>query len=153
MIVFRIADRRRPGLDGVGAYLKGGRWNLPGRRVVYTADSYSLALLEVLVHASRDAVPKNQVVIKIEIPDELALETLQPPYVSGWKSYEPVASCSFGDAWLEEGRTAFLKVPSVVVQGRQWNVLLNPEHADFAKILVTAPEEIEWDPRLLPGGF
>jgi RES domain-containing protein len=36
-------------LDGEGARLYGGRWNSPGVRVAYAADSPALAVLEVLV--------------------------------------------------------------------------------------------------------
>ena len=32
--------------------LHGARWNSPGRRVIYAAETYAGALLEILVHAS-----------------------------------------------------------------------------------------------------
>ena len=41
-----------------------------------------------------------------------------------------------------------LRVPSVVFQGREFNLLLNPMHPDFSQIEVEAPEPVVWDPRL-----
>ncbi len=39
-------------------------------------------------------------------------------------------------------------VPSVVTRGRERNVLLNPEHPDFAMIKSGKPQDIAWDERL-----
>ncbi|MGH8336162.1 MAG: RES family NAD+ phosphorylase, partial [Gammaproteobacteria bacterium] len=52
MRAFRIADRRHPLLDGLGAFLNGGRWNSKGRRVIYSSETYAGALLEILAHAN-----------------------------------------------------------------------------------------------------
>ena len=49
---FRVADMRHAIFDGSGAMLHGTRWNSPGRRIVYAAETYAGALLEILVHAS-----------------------------------------------------------------------------------------------------
>jgi RES domain-containing protein len=54
----------------------------------------------------------------------------------------------FGDQWLGERRSAVLLVPSVVLQGRELNVLINPDHSDFVRIKTTSPETVIWDPRL-----
>ncbi len=56
---FRIADSRHELFDGAGAYLKGGRWNSPGKRIIYAAQTYAGALLEALVHLNFDEVPDS----------------------------------------------------------------------------------------------
>ena len=55
---YRIADRRHKIFDGQGAALLSGRWNSPGRRIIYEAETYTGALLEVLVHATSEKCPK-----------------------------------------------------------------------------------------------
>ena len=49
---YRIADVRQPIFDGNGAALYGGRWNSPGRRVIYAAETYAGAMLEKLAQAN-----------------------------------------------------------------------------------------------------
>ena len=45
----------------------GGRWNSPGRRVIYAAESYAGAMLEVLVNANIGRMPKHHGWIEILI--------------------------------------------------------------------------------------
>lgn len=40
-----------------------------------------------------------------------------------------------------------LVVPSVVARA-EWNVLVNPLHADAGRIVVGGPEPVQWDERL-----
>src|SRR5213592_1938655 len=80
---FRIADIRHPILDGTGAMLHGARWNSPGRRIIYAAETYAGALLEILVHAS-GSVPRSQGYIEIQIPASLVIETVTPSDVPQW---------------------------------------------------------------------
>lgn len=148
MLAFRIADRRHPVFDSTGAMLRGGRWNSPGRPVLYAAETYAGAVLEVLVHSNLGIVPKTLSVVTIRIPDHLPLEVLEPAMLTHWNAEDQLASRSFGDRWLEERRSAVLLVPSVVVQGRERNVLLNPEHPGFREIQASAPEPVLWDQRL-----
>ena len=56
-------------LDGEGARLYGGRWNSPGVAAVYLAESRALAALEILVHAPREALRLNWIMIELEVPD------------------------------------------------------------------------------------
>ena len=42
----------------------------------------------------------------------------------------------------------FWRSPSVVVPS-EFNFLLNPEHADFRRIVIGIPRAVEWDPRLI----
>src|SRR3954451_22283541 len=82
---FRIADTRHPIFDGSGAMLHGARWNSPGRRVIYAAETYAGALLEILVHAS-GTVPKSQGYVEIEIPAGLDIEEFAADNFPQWDS-------------------------------------------------------------------
>lgn len=147
MIAYRIADGRYPIYDGTGALLHGGRWNSPGHAVIYAAETFAGAMLEVLVHASLGRIPRTHMVVRIEIPGEL-LEAVQTIAVPGWSDAGLRASRAFGDTWLRSGRTAALLVPGVATSGREHNVLINPRHPEFARILASAPEPFNWDERL-----
>lgn len=150
MLAFRVGDRRHPLFDATGALLHGGRWNSPGKGVIYCAETYAGALLEVLVHASGGAIPRNHAAISIHIPDVVAIETVTMHDLPGWASEDREASRSFGDRWITEQRTAVLVVPSVVLQGKERNIVINPLHPDFRLIEASSPDPITWDERLFP---
>lgn len=144
--VFRIADMRRAIFDGNGAMRHGARWNSPGRCVIYAAETYAGALLEILVHAS-GAVPPCLGYIEIEIPAGLSVEEVAPDEVPDWDSRSFEASRVFGDRWYDEKRTPVLLIPSVVTRVER-NVLINQEHPDFARIRTNPPSPVRWDRRL-----
>ena len=148
MIAYRIADSRHSIYNGTGAMLRGGRWNSPGLPVIYAAESYAGAMLEVLVHANLSVPPKHHRVVRISIPDSVTIETLSPVDLSGWDAEDVTAAQSFGDCWLNESRTAVLRVPSVVTEGREYNVLINPTHLQATLIQPSAPALVKWDLRL-----
>ena len=126
----------------------GGRWNSPGRPLVYAAETFAGALLEVLAHSNLGRVPKTHAVVEIKIPDTIAVESLNGEDLPGWGDENQSASRAFGDQWLNEQRSAVLLVPSVVCGGREHNVLINPEHRDYRQIKAGEPEEFRWDKRL-----
>ena len=152
MLAYRIADSRHPIYDSTGAMLRGGRWNSIGHRVIYAAESYAGAMLEVLVHANLSAPPKHHQVIRITIPDTVKIESLAAADLPGWDTEDAAAARRFGDQWLQELRSAVLQVPGVVTEGRESNLLINPLHAQAALIQVSPPEPIHWDKRLLRHG-
>jgi RES domain-containing protein len=55
-------------LSGEGAARAGNRWNSKGVRVAYASSSRALAVLEMLVHVTRDTVPGDTVLVPVEIP-------------------------------------------------------------------------------------
>ena len=67
MQAIRLCTREFPGIDGVGGERLGGRWNSPGRPVVYTSSCGALAALEYLAHVTK--FPKNMWMVRIEVPD------------------------------------------------------------------------------------
>lgn len=136
-----------PGLDGEGARLWGGRWNSPGRPVVYAASSLALAVLEYLVHvppAMRRAERFPELVavrLKFRERDAVEVET------DGIPGPDADRLCrERGDAWLNEASAPILRVPSIVVP-QESNWLLNPRHPAFAAE-VKGQEPFRFDPRL-----
>ncbi len=149
MKAYRIADRRYPLMDGVGAFLCGGRWNSKGQRIIYAASTYAGALLEQLAHANIGRMPRSQVWIEIEIPDDLAIQRVAPADVPEWNADHMQTSRERGDRWIREAATAILIVPSAVTAGLESNVLINQSHADFRRITACEPRPVQWDPRLV----
>ncbi len=134
-------------LSGIGAGLAGGRWNSRGVRMVYTASSRSLAMLEMLAHLRRDRVPVNHVIISIEFAVEDVLNLDEPPH--GWNRLPYGTDVrAVGDAWIAAGRSLVLRVPSVL-QPHEYNYLVNPRHARIGTVRVGLPEPLVLDPRLL----
>ncbi len=85
LAAYRVCRRIWPRLDGEGAKRVGGRWNTPGRPVVYMAESIALAILENLVHLSKRDYPVGYVSVCATIPDHvnileysLFLDLVQP---------------------------------------------------------------------------
>ncbi len=148
MFAYRIADIRHPIFDATGAMLHGGRWNSIGRRVIYAAETYAGALLEILVHCNLSQPPKNHRVIRIHIPDEIAIESVTADRLPNWDSEDMLESRALGDEWIDSQRTLVLRVPSVVTQGRESNLILNVDHPQFALITIETPECVHWDDRL-----
>ena len=146
--LWRISDHAT--LDGGGGLSLSGRWHTAGRRIVYCAPNPATALLEVLVHTeiSFDDVPVHFRYLEIEAPDALAAEDLDPSTLAqSWRT-DLLATRRAGDQWLQSGRTALLRVPSVIVPAT-WNVLINPRHPESAQIRIIRTLRHGPDPRLL----
>ncbi|MFP3501672.1 RES family NAD+ phosphorylase [Burkholderia sp. SIMBA_062] len=148
MKLFRIADTRHAIWSGTGAMLVGGRFNSPGRPVIYAASTFAGAMLEVLVHARIGKVPKTHGWVEATVPDDVPVERHTAETLpAGWNGAALQEARRFGDAWLTESRTALLVVPSVVVRAES-NVLVNPAHPDATRIVVNEPQPVVWDERL-----
>jgi RES domain-containing protein len=148
MRIFRIADNRHPVWDGTGAAIVGGRWNSPGRPVIYGSLSYSCAMLEILAHANIGRIPTTHVYVIAEAPDSVSVETHDADSLpAGWDLEDSTVARAFSDQWLRETRAAILVVPSVIAR-LDANALVNPHHPDTQKLIVSPPEPIIWDKRL-----
>jgi RES domain-containing protein len=138
--------------SGGGAKATGGRWNAKGVAVLYTSTSRSLACLETLVHFASGALPLNRILVRIDVPDDIWQSAVKfdpsDPANVGW-DVEPAGMVSIdaGTDWANSGRSALLVVPSVIVP-EETNVLINPAHADAAKIQATKIRKWTYDGRL-----
>ncbi len=63
-------------ISGTGAFLAGGRWNSKGIRMLYTAGSRSLALVESLAHLVTVRNLESYVVMVLYVPDDAGLTVL-----------------------------------------------------------------------------
>jgi len=146
--IYRIADERHPIWDGTGAALIGGRWNSPGKPVIYGSLSYSCAMLEILAHANIGRIPETHQYVIAEIPKGVSVETLEESTLpQGWDSENSASARAVGDQWLLEARSVVLIIPSVIAKLDR-NALINPLHPDAKKLIVADPQKVIWDKRL-----
>lgn len=139
-------DGAHPIFDATGSTLYPGRWNGPTAPVIYAGEHYSTAMLEKLVHGS-GVLPPNQHFIEITIPNGASYEVVSPHSLPGWDAPAAEASKAFGVRWQRERRSLILLVPSVVARMER-NVLINPEHPEFALVTHSLHEPVYWDARL-----
>ena len=85
--------------------------------------------------------------IKLEVPDEIGrLEVNEAHLPPDWLRRSAVTR-AWGDRWLGEGQQALLIVRSVLVP-ETYNILINPRHADSARIRRVATLPYPLDSRL-----
>ena len=151
-IIWRICEATfaESAFSGEGASIVGGRWNSKGKRMVYTAEHLSLAILELFVHLNVPTVERDFfVAIKAEISDNLDVEYMDIERLpSDW--YLPSSKSSlqaFGDEWIDSIRTPILAVPSAIVP-QEFNYLINPLHSQFERLIIDRPQPFNFDARM-----
>ena len=117
--------------------------------MVYTSQTLSLCALEYFVHLEPDLAPRELVAVEAEIPEDLRIACLEaadlPPE---WRTYPaPDSLKDLGTAWVREGETAVLSVPSSIIP-RERNILINPGHPEAGRIRVEPAEPFAFDPRM-----
>lgn len=150
MTVWRLSLARYAvtAFSGTGAKAYGGRWSPPGLAVIYSAESRSLALVEVLAGTDDSVrlIKQKWVLLSAEIPEECIEKPARVP--DDWRQYpHSPAPQAFGAEWVQARRSVTLRVPSVVVPG-EFNYLLNPAHPQFGRVKIGKPEPFSFDPRL-----
>lgn len=135
-------------LSGTGAKMTGGRWNSKGTPVVYCATSIALAILETVHSLRSGGLPFNRYLVRIDVPDSVwDARSVLDPLPAGWDAIPTgITARTAGDAWIASARTPLLLVPSVIVPD-EYNVLINPQHADVAAITATTLKRWIYDPR------
>lgn len=149
MLAVRLAPARHPPFDGEGARLFGGRWNSAGVPLVYLSEHLSLAVLESLVYQDRRHLPNDLVAYTVKIPDVLIEHSGEVP--PAWFA-DPLRRQArrFGDMWARELRSLALRVPSAVIPS-EFNLLLNPGHAEIEQLERVDEQPFVFDPRLRVG--
>jgi RES domain-containing protein len=115
--------------------------------VIYAADSFAGALLEILAHALRPrTLPGPHHAVRIEIPADL-IDVLESDDLPGWDDRDSPEARRFGDAWLDEARSPALSVPAVPCRPVGRLLLVNPLHPAAGRIGVSEPFDVPWDER------
>ncbi len=150
--VWRITKQKHQftSLTGEGARIYGGRWNPIGIPVMYTAESLSLATLEIIVHLEREQLLyKSFVKIPVTFESSLVFPLSRKKRPKDWNSLPPSESTQkIGQKWIEQAKHAILKIPSTVIK-EEHNFLINPAHPDFSAIKFGEPQRFEFDERLI----
>jgi RES domain-containing protein len=116
---------------------------------VFTSATLSLAALERFVNTDADLEPVDLVRIAVDIATNIAIETVAVADLpADWRTYPaPPSLALIGERWLRASKSAVLSVPSVVIPNER-NFVLNPAHADFARLVFNPPEPFSFDPRM-----
>lgn len=145
MLLYRIAKKAYiEDLSGLGSRLYGGRWNEKGYSAIYTSSSLALCMCETLVHCDKSIIPQNMFFAEMEIPDEMVPADF-------FKISQNEETSIAGTKWLKEKSSVAIRVPSVILPAeynKDFNVILNPEHPDFAKLKINTVVECPFDLRL-----
>lgn len=149
IVAWRIVKQKhaKNAFNGEGARRYGGRWNSKGTAVVYTAQSQSLAALEIMVHAEFPELLEHYVAIPVTIEDSFVQKVDVATLPKDWRAYPASRAVrAIGDDWAASGTSVVLQVPSVVIPSES-NFLLNPAHREFAKLKIGEASAFEFDPR------
>lgn len=134
-------------LKGLGGLLFPARWHSQGRPIVYAAEHPAGALVEFLVHATRDDLPDSFQLLTITCDAALALPQLETSQLGAAWTGELGVTRALGDRWLADQSSALLRVPSVILPDT-WNVLINPLHADAQLLRISQRQQVPLDARL-----
>lgn len=120
-----------------------------GTSVVYTAESLSLATLEIVVHLEREELFYTRF-LKIPVTFDSSQVTVlsRNTLPKDWNRLPPSESTQkIGYKWISRSKFAVLKVPSTIIM-EEYNYLINPNHPDFAGMKIGKSQRFKFDPRL-----
>jgi RES domain-containing protein len=151
LTTYRICKTKYAGtmFDGEGAFRFGGRWNSRGVRILYTAGSLSLAVLEMLVHLNNEEILLSYSFATAEFDESLILPIEEfRTLPENWSvSPPPLQIQRIGDEWAEAQASVVLKVPTSVLPV-EFNYLINIRHPEITKIKLGMPQPFTFDKRL-----
>lgn len=142
MRVWRIARSAHAGsiadmVSGEGAARYGGRWNPRGMPAVYCSENSSLAALEILANLVRPSTFPSYRILDLDVPD-------------GSITVVPALAGDSRQAGAELLRTRLAIMAPSAVNPLESNVVINPAHPDFAKVLPGTLRPFVFDRRLTP---
>ena len=151
MQIFRLCSMRHQAtaFTRLGASLAGGRWNHRGEAVVYTGGSLSFAALECLVHFSKQTLPSDYISFTVTVPKGIKIAKITASSLpkEWWEEDPPITTQALGSEWLQRQSSVLLEVPSAIIPS-EFNYLINPNHKDFAKLMIAPPVAFRFDSRL-----
>lgn len=137
-------------LSTQGAWLFPGRWHAAGTRVLYCAQTESLARIERFVHLTEET-GLDFVLLELALPPRARIEAIEdldlPMRLAGWDDPESSVARSAGQWWIEHRDALGLSVPSVLSASER-DIILRATSPAFAKLKVTSSTPFRFDPRM-----
>lgn len=124
---------------------QGGRWSPPGLPCVYASLSPATALLEYLAHL-KGPTPDGLLLAVGTVPARSVLYEINEPSTWAEFPYRPEVQ-QVGAGWIRSKPSLGMRVPSALCHG-ECNVLLNPDHPDFAHLQLVALRPLHIDARI-----
>jgi len=136
-------------LSGEGARLGGGRWNIKGSAIVYTAENRSLAAMEALIHMMSADFLIGRKMVSIGVPESIIpLEINIASLPADWRNYPPsLNTATIGSKWAMSGESLLLRVPSAIIP-HEFNILINPAHPEIKSVKIVDVDDFNYDDRL-----
>jgi RES domain-containing protein len=149
MEVFRVSiEKFAREMDGEGARLFGGRWNLKGIPCIYASESRALAVLEYSVNTSLDLIPPFLCIVCFEIPDRNIRRLSVPDLPWNWQNTAiPISTREFGTSILLDGKTLAFRVPSAIIP-EEFNFVINPLQYDPDGLRIKDVQDFPYDARI-----
>lgn len=151
MKLWRVTNARfaATAMSGEGAFRYGGRWNSPGFRAVYLAETVALAALEIVAHAG--SVAERYVAFEVEVPPRLVVSVPWGSAPPDWQRRSLWCRAT-GDDWLTSQSSVGIRVPSAVLGHEipDRNVVVNMAHPKSTQITVLRSVDLWLDERLGP---
>ena len=138
--VWRIGSTRGLTLQTLwlGSIFEPGRWHRTppeGQSVVYAGSSRALCQLEKRAHCN-GVQPLNQALMRLDLPDDAVVMDIRSAGLPDhWRADEAWTQAA-GVRWRASGASLGLWVPSAV-EPEESNIVLNPEHPQYAAVTVT----------------
>lgn len=147
MLVYRIVHKKYA--DTLFAGGLAGRWNSEGKKVLYTAESVSLAYLETLHQRRGLGFNDDFRIMVIYIPSDASLQDITSSQLPrDWRNFRNYEACQrLGNDWFDRSEHLCLRVPSAVVPENR-NVVINTLHPDYAEVKLIEALNFTPDERL-----
>ncbi len=133
MLVYRIVHKKYSG----SLFASGlpGRWNSKGNKVLYCAESISLAFLENMIRRKGVGFNNDFKIMFIEVPSNTKITLINiEDLEKDWRDFDNYSKCQVeGDKWYHQNINLLLKVPSAVLP-EAFNYVINTLHRDYKKV-------------------
>jgi RES domain-containing protein len=147
--LYRLAALDYPVFDGGGALRHSARWHTAGRRIIYCGPNLSCCRLELIANLGRAVLQRPYGYVSADVPEDVVIETKPPSELPvDWDHpRDHHFSQPVGNAWYDAGASLIVRVPSVASPG-EFNALVNQDHPDFSRLVVSTAVPARWDERI-----
>lgn len=150
MRVYRLQRAVFPvSINGLGEGSRSfkARWHSDPVPIIYTSQTSSLAILELLGHYVKlPLITTPYRLITLDLNFDFSIDEIRESDLGkDWKRNFRLTR-SLGNSWFKSCDTCLLKVPSIHTD-KEKNILINRSHKDFSKIKIIENEEYYFDDR------